>query len=71
MNYLMNSTYIAFLADSKGKILLSTMDITGAGATSDAAATNLYSKLEVIPSNVIVLDTTTYVMQELTDELPF
>lgn len=67
----MNSAYIAFLADSKGKIPLSTMNITGTGVTSDAAATNLYSKLEVLPSNVVVLDTTTYVMKDLTDELPF
>jgi hypothetical protein len=67
----MKPIYSAFLADEKGKVALNTSSTTGEGTTPDSAAANLYSKLAVLPVNVVILDPQTYSTWEFTNDLPF
>jgi len=68
----MNSAYLSFAADSKGKVQMSTIGVAGEGNSPDAAVTDLYKKLSLLPAHVVILNPTNYEVTDFVDDqLPF
>ena len=57
--------FLAFSADSKGKVFLETSSIFGEAETPSEAVAELYSQLTEEPVNVLILDRETYLNKDL------
>ena len=68
----MNPAYLSFASDSKGKVQMSTMSVAGEGNSPEAAVADLYKRLNLLPTHVVILNPRNYEVTDFVDDqLPF